>query len=193
MLARQRTLLRMRLLAVVRAKHLKQTKADRRFAKWRLHAGELSKRVKMGVAGTQDKRMLQDECCNPHIVSRNGGTLLTQLPVNDGVMMRRLLVGIEDPDTGLQEKAPQDSLVARTLAAHSKAGAQFSQHDERQPDFIRQLDRLDDGCVAPAKIGVTVCVERHPQRHNSASIASCSARARSKAGSLCQVRAISLR
>jgi len=64
-----------------------------------LHAGEPRKRVKMGVAGTQDKRMLQDECCNPHIVNRNGGTLLTQLPVNGGVMMRRLLVGIEDPDT----------------------------------------------------------------------------------------------
>ena len=56
----------------------------------------------MGVAGKQDKGMLQDECCNPHIVSRNGGTLLTQLPVNGGVMMRRLLVGIEHADAGLQ-------------------------------------------------------------------------------------------
>ena len=56
----------------------------------------------MSVAGKQDKRMLQDECCNPHIVSRNGGALLTQLPVNGGVMMRRLLVGIEHADAGLQ-------------------------------------------------------------------------------------------
>ena len=48
---------------------------------------------------------------------------------------------------------------------------------------LAQLDRLDDGCVAPAKIGVTVGVERQPQRHNSASIASCSAKAPSKARS----------
>jgi len=34
-----------------------------------------------------------------YIANRNGGTLLTQLPVNGGVMMCRLLVGIEDPDT----------------------------------------------------------------------------------------------
>jgi hypothetical protein len=75
-------------------------------------------------------------------------------------MMRRLLVGIEHADAGLQEKTAQDGFVSRSLAVHSKSGAQLSQHDERQPNFIGELDRLDGGYVAPAKIGVTVRVER---------------------------------
>ena len=54
----------------------------------------------------------------------------------------------------------QDGFVARSLVAHSKSGAQFSQDDERHPNFIGELDRLDDGLIASAKIGVTVRVER---------------------------------
>ena len=114
----------------------------------------------MCVAGKKDKRILQDEGGDPQIVRRDGGTLLTQLPVNGGVMMRRLLVGIEHADTGLQEKSAQDGFVARSLAAHGKSGTQFSQHDERHPNFIGELDRLDDGLIASAKIGVTIRVER---------------------------------
>ena len=50
----------------------------------------------------------------------------------------------------------------RSLAPHSKSGSQFSQHDKRQPDFIGELDGFDNGCIAPAKVGVTVRVERQP-------------------------------
>jgi len=67
-----------------------------------LHAGELRKDVKVRFTGKQEQRMLQDEGCDPHIVGRDGGALLTQLSVNGGVMMRRLLVGIEHADAGLQ-------------------------------------------------------------------------------------------
>ncbi len=42
-----------------------------------LHAGELREHLKVRVTGKQDKRMLQDEGCDPHIVRRNGGALLT--------------------------------------------------------------------------------------------------------------------
>jgi len=88
--------------------------------------------------------MLQDQGCDPHIVRRDRGALLTQLPVNSGVVMRRLLVGIEHADTGLQEKTAQDGFVARSLAPYGKSGAQLSQRDERQPDFVGELDRLDN-------------------------------------------------
>src|SRR5215813_14554578 len=104
-------------------------------------------------------------------------------------MMRRLLVGIEHANAGLQDKAAQDVFVARSLAAHCKPGAQFSQHDERQSDF----DRLDDGYIAPAKVGVTVGVKRQPHRHISSSTVSCAARALSKAVSLRQLPAMSFR
>ncbi len=80
----------------------------------------------MRVTGEQDKRMLKDEGCDPHIVRWDGSALLTQLAVNGSVMMRRLFIGIEYTDAGLQEKTAQDSFVARSLAARSKSGAQFS-------------------------------------------------------------------
>ena len=91
-----------------------------------LDANELREDIKVRVTGTQDKRMLQNEGCDPHIVRRNGGALLKQLPVNGSVMMRGLFVGIEHTDAGLQEKTPQDSFVPESLAAHSESGTQFS-------------------------------------------------------------------
>jgi len=95
-----------------------------------LHAGELRKGIEMCVAGTQNERMLQYESRDPHIVGRDGSALLAQLAVNGAVMVRRLFVRIEHTDARLQEKTAQDSFVARSLTAHSKAGAQFSQHNE---------------------------------------------------------------
>jgi len=116
--------------------------------------------------------MLQDQGCDPHIVRRDRGALLTQLPVNSGVVMRRLLVGIEHADTGLQEKTAQDGFVARSLAPYGKSGAQLSQRDERQPDFVGELDRLDNCYIAPAQVGVTVCVERQLHSHIFSSMVS---------------------
>ena len=72
----------------------------------------------MGVTSEQDKRMLQDEGRDPHIVGRDGSALLAQLPVNGGVVMGGLLVGKEDIDTGFQEKTAQNGFVTGSLAAH---------------------------------------------------------------------------
>ena len=59
-------------------------------------------------------------------------------------MMRRLLVRIENRDAGLQKKSSQDCLIARSLSAYCKPGAQFSKNDEREPDFVCQFDSFDD-------------------------------------------------
>jgi len=89
----------------------------------RLHARELRQGVKMRVTGEQDQGMLQDEGCDPHIIGWDRSALLPQLPVNGGVVMGGLLVGIEDSDAGLQQKAAQDSFIAGSLAADGKSGA----------------------------------------------------------------------
>lgn len=96
----------------------------------------------MRVAGEQDKRMLQDEGCDPHGVLWDGGALLHQLAIKGCVMVRRLFIGVEHSHAGLQQKPAQDSLVARSLAARGKSRAQCSEHDEWQPDFVGKLDRL---------------------------------------------------
>ena len=144
----------------------------------------------MCVAGTQNERMLQDEGCDPHIVGRDGSALLAQLAVDGAVMVRGLL---EHTDARLQQKTAQDSLVARSLTAHCKSGAQFSQHDEGQPDFIGEFDRFDNRHIAPAKVGIAVRVERQLHRHISSSMVSCAAKALSNAESLRQVPAMSAR
>src|SRR6185312_806115 len=102
----------------------------------KLHARELRKGVKVTITGEQNQRVLQDQCGDPHIVCRNGRPLLAQLPVNSGVMMSRLLVRIEHPDTRLQQETAEDRFVVRTLVADGEAGAQFSQNDKWQPDFV---------------------------------------------------------
>jgi len=84
----------------------------------------------MSVAGAQDKGMLQDEGRDPHIVRWDGNALFAQLPVNGGVVMRRLLIGVEHTDSGLEKEAAQDGFVARSLGADGKSRAQFSEHDE---------------------------------------------------------------
>ena len=72
----------------------------------------------MRVTGKQDQRMLEHQGRDPHIVRRDGGSLLTQLPVNGGVMMRRLVVRIERTYAGLEEKAAQDGFVTWSLCGH---------------------------------------------------------------------------
>src|ERR1700693_3374921 len=106
-------------------------------------------------------------------------------------MMRGLFIGIEHTNPGLQQKTAQDSLVARSLAPDGKSGAQFSQHDEGQPDFIGEFERFDNRHIPPAKVGIAVRVESQLHRHISSSTVSCAATALSKAGSLRQVPAMS--
>jgi hypothetical protein len=76
--------------------------------------------------------------------------LLSQLPVNGAVLQRCLFVSAEHANTGLQQETAKNSLVARSLSAHSKSGAQFSQHDEGKPDFIGEFDRFNHGQIASA-------------------------------------------
>jgi hypothetical protein len=78
-----------------------------------LHAHQLRQCVKMRVAGAQDKRMLQHEGGDPHIVCGDGSALLAQLSIKSSVVMGCLIVGVEHADAGLQQKAAQaqDSFV----------------------------------------------------------------------------------
>ena len=147
----------------------------------------------MRVAGKQNERMLQDQGRDPHIVRRDRRTLLSQLPVNSAVLMSCLFVGVQHANAGLQEKTTEDGLVARSLSTDGKSCAQFSQHNKGEPDFIGEFDRFDNSLIAPAQVGVAVCVERQPHCHIPSSIVSCAANALSKAASLRQVPAMSLR
>ncbi len=60
-------------------------------------------------------------------------------------MISRLLVRIENADMGLQQKAPKHGFVARSLSAYREPGAQFTQYDKGQPDFIGEFDCVDNG------------------------------------------------
>jgi len=74
--------------------------------------------------------MLQYQGCDPHIVGWDRRALLTQLPVNGGVVMRRLFIGLEHANTGLHEKVAKDSFVLRPLGSHRESSAQFAHHNE---------------------------------------------------------------
>lgn len=74
-------------------------------------------------------------------------------------MMRCLVVGIENPHTLPHQESTQHSFIARALVAYSKPGAQFSEDDKRQPDFVGTFDRFDDECITAAKVDVSIRVE----------------------------------
>jgi len=87
-----------------------------------LHAWELGKDVKVCVAGTQDKGMLQDEGCDPHVIRRDGSALFSQLPVHSTIVMRCLFVGVENAHTGLEQEPAENGFIARPLTADSESG-----------------------------------------------------------------------
>jgi hypothetical protein len=101
-----------------------------------LTAHQLWKGVELRVRGGQHKRMLQDKSRDPHIVRRDAGSLLAELPVDVRVMMRCLVVGIENPNSGILKESPQHSFVTRSLTAHGKSAPQFSHNNKWQPDFL---------------------------------------------------------
>ncbi len=80
----------------------------------------------MRVAGKENERMLQDQGSDPHIIRRDGSALLSQLPVNGGIMVRCLFIGVEHAYAGLEQKSPQDGFIPRPLTTYGKARAQFS-------------------------------------------------------------------
>lgn len=88
-----------------------------------LNARQLRECVEMSVAGAENKRMLQDEGRDPHIVGRDGSALLTQLSVERAVMMSCLFVGVENANAGLHKKTAQDRFIARPLTADGKSSA----------------------------------------------------------------------
>lgn len=73
-----------------------------RWQRSELDAGQLWKSVKMSIARKQDQRVLENKSRNPHIVRRNGRALLAELPVQARVVMRGLIVGIDNADAWLQ-------------------------------------------------------------------------------------------
>ena len=80
--------------------------------------------------------MLQHQGCDPHVVRRYWCSLLAQLPVHVRVMMRGLFSRVENPHTLLEKEPAQNRFVARSLAARREPGAEFSNNDKRQPDFV---------------------------------------------------------
>jgi hypothetical protein len=102
-----------------------------------LRSCQLRKNLEVRIPCKQDQRMLQDESGDPDIVRRDGRALLPQLPVNGGVVMCRLVVGIEHTYARLEEEPAQNGFVPRSLRAHR---TQSSEHDEGQPHFIGELN-----------------------------------------------------
>ena len=125
-----------------------------------LNPRQLRQDIEVRVAGEKNQRMFENERGDPHIVGGDWGALLAELPVYVRVMMRGLLVGIDNPDTWFHKESAQDGFVAWPLAAYGKPCTQFSQNNKRKPDLGCLFDERDDRGVTPAKIGVTIGIER---------------------------------
>jgi len=96
-------------------------------------------------------------------------SLEPQLAERTRVVVRRLVVGIEDRDALLQEKTTQDTLVLRAALAESEARAQLRDHDEWQENLFcggHQPDRLGDP-FAEVHVAIGIEGQFHFQRSSS--------------------------
>ena len=107
--------------------------------------------------------MLQDERGNPHIVCRYRRSLPAQLPVHVCIVVRRLVIRVENGNSRLEKEPSQHRFVPRPLSPHRESGPQFSHHDEWQQNLVGQLRPFrSQRASAPAEVGVAIRVEGEP-------------------------------
>ena len=123
----------------------------------------------MPVSRVQCEIVLEHEGGEPHIVRWNGRALLAQLTKNRCIVMRRLVVGIQNVHAVLEEKTSKRMLVLDLPAPQREAGAQLPEHDERQHDGFGLLEQLDGLGNSPTEIDVPVRVNGDSHRQSASS------------------------
>ena len=126
----------------------------------------------MLVSGMKRKIVLEHQCCKPHVVRWNWSALLPQLPEQGGVVMRGLIVGIQDADPFLKKKTPENLFVFRRPPAMGESGSKFAHHYERQQYGLRLFEKRDGFRDAFTKVDVPIGVDGDPHFHMSLSIRS---------------------
>ena len=94
-------------------------------------AHELREVIKVPVSCVQNKIVLENNRCQPHIVGRDRGSLFSELPEQRAIVMRGLLIGKDDVHTILEEKGSQRTLVLCLTTSVRKAGPQLAEYNER--------------------------------------------------------------
>ena len=125
--------------------------------------------IEVPVPGMKREIVLQNKRREPDIVGWNRRALLSQLPENRRVVMRRLVIGKKHSNAVFQKEPSESSLVLHLPTPERKARPKFGDHDKRQEDslgLLQQRHRLRD---AIAQINVPIRVERNPHRQRSAS------------------------
>lgn len=126
----------------------------------------------MAIAGMEHEVVLKHERREPHVVGRDRRALGSELAVDGRVVMRRLIVGVEDVHPFLEQEAAERSLVLGLTLAEGEPGAQLAQDDEGQDHRLGDLDERDRLSDPLAEIDVAVGVERDSQRQRSSSTTS---------------------
>ena len=89
----------------------------------------------------------------------NRRALLPELTVDGGVVVRRVVVRIQDAHTVLHQEAPEEALVLRRSPTVRGTGPQLAQNDERQQDLLGRFEQRDRLREALAEIDVSIGVE----------------------------------
>jgi hypothetical protein len=71
----------------------------------------LRKTIEVPVARVKYKIVLQSQSCNPQVVSWHRSSLFPELAIKGAIVMRRLVVGKQNPNAIPQQKISQHPLV----------------------------------------------------------------------------------
>jgi len=114
--------------------------------------------------------MLNRQRRDPEIIGRHGRVLPAQLPINGGIVMRGLPVGVKRTNRWPLKDARQRGFIFARPHSASESAAQLGQSDERDEYSCRRLHGLHDRRLAADKISVPVGVQQQFHFHKSASI-----------------------
>ena len=121
------------------------------------------------VARMQHQRVLQDERRQPHVVRRNRSALLSQLPEDRRIVVRRLIVCEEDPYATLRQESAEDPFVLDLAPTMCETCTQLAEHDEWQHDAVGLFHERDRVGNAATEIDVGVGIQGHSHRQSASS------------------------
>src|SRR5687767_12776436 len=98
--------------------------------------------IEVFVSIMQNQSVLQDERGQPHVIGRNGCSLLPELSEDRRVVVSRLIVWKQHDNILLQQEASEDLLVVGFATPVREACPQLGEHHEGKDDRVRGLENL---------------------------------------------------
>ncbi len=124
----------------------------------------------MAVSRDEQQVVLQDKCCNPQVIVGNRSAGSFELNEKTRIVFCGLPAGKQHAHRRLGEQPIQQDLIPALLRAPMKAGLDFTENYEWNPDFFTGSQPIRQAGIATKQIGKPIGVEGDSHVHFFGSI-----------------------